>query len=297
MSVHHGPGRHTATISTTPKSFLAAMLSLACVFSVGIDVPSLAAMPAAAKDKKTKKMPFIKNLPITDLSADEAILHALNRLAYGPRPGDVERVRQMGLAKWIDQQLNPNSIDDKAMEARLENYPTLNMSTAKLIEEYPQPKAGGKGRLETGAGSTAAGAAAALGRLRNRGERHAGTAGQAPESPANQKMETENASAERLTPEMKDAPAPMKQKIRRREIPGAQTPREAAIVWAGRSKQRCRARLQTTARRPQRVVAELRMAKVTRAIYSERQLAASDGRFLVQPLQCVCRQGRRSLVS
>ena len=67
-------------------------------------------------------------------------LHALNRLAYGPRPGDVERVRQMGLAKWIDQQLNPNSIDDKALEARLENYPTLKMSSAKLIAEYPQPK-------------------------------------------------------------------------------------------------------------------------------------------------------------
>src|SRR4029077_8414309 len=101
---------------------------------------SLSATPAGAKDKKPKQDPALKNLPITELSADEAIFHALNRLAYGPRPGDVERVRQMGLAKWIDQQLNPNSIDDKALEARLENYPTLRMSTAKLIGEYPQPK-------------------------------------------------------------------------------------------------------------------------------------------------------------
>ena len=45
-----------------------------------------------------------------------------------------------GLAKWIDQQLNPNSIDDKALDARLENYPTLKMTAAKLIEDYPQPK-------------------------------------------------------------------------------------------------------------------------------------------------------------
>jgi hypothetical protein len=79
-------------------------------------------------------------LPITELSVDEAILHALNRLAYGPRPGDVERVKQMGLAKWIDEQLNPGAIDDKALEARLENYPTLRMSSAKLLDEYPQPK-------------------------------------------------------------------------------------------------------------------------------------------------------------
>src|SRR5260370_12138356 len=46
----------------------------------------------------------------------------------------------MGLGKWIEQQLNPNSIDDKAMQARLQDYPTLRMSTAKLIDEYPQPK-------------------------------------------------------------------------------------------------------------------------------------------------------------
>src|SRR4029077_16175323 len=96
--------------------------------------------PAAAKDKKPKQDAALKGLPITELSADEAILHALNRLAYGPRPGDVERVRQMGLAKWIEQQLNPNSIDDRALDARLANYPTRPRSTAKLIDEYPQPK-------------------------------------------------------------------------------------------------------------------------------------------------------------
>src|SRR6266403_1116759 len=131
-------------ISATPRSFLAAALSFACIFSLGVDLPTLAAIPAAAKDKKPKTDPALKGLPIAELSPDEAILHALNRLAYGPRPGDVERVRQMGLAKWIEQQLNPNSIDDRALEARLENYPTLRLSTAKLIDEYPQPKQAAK---------------------------------------------------------------------------------------------------------------------------------------------------------
>src|SRR2546428_11981437 len=128
------------TISATPRSILAAALSLACVFSLTFELPAAAAIPAVAKDKKPKADPALKGLPITGLSSDEAILHALNRLAYGPRPGDVERVRQMGLAKWIEQQLNPNSIDDKPMEARLQDYPTLRMSAAKLIDEYPQPK-------------------------------------------------------------------------------------------------------------------------------------------------------------
>src|SRR5467141_831036 len=127
-------------ISATPRSLLAAILSFACIFSLTVEMPAIAAIPAAAKDKKPKTDPALKGLPITELSPDEAILHALNRLAYGPRPGDVERVRQMGSAKWIEQQLNPNSIDDKAMEARLQDYPTLRMSTAKLIDEYPQPK-------------------------------------------------------------------------------------------------------------------------------------------------------------
>ena len=125
----------------TAKSFLAVILSVACV-PLGVGFPLLvAAAPAApAKDKKPKQDAALKGLPITELSADEAILHALNRLAYGPRPGDIERVKQVGLAKWIEQQLNPNSIDDKAVEARLQDYPTLRMPTSKLIEEYPQPK-------------------------------------------------------------------------------------------------------------------------------------------------------------
>src|ERR1700730_7357535 len=127
------------TVSLRPKALLAAFLSIACVLSLGVDVPATAAIPAA-KDKKPKQNPALKGLPITELTADEAILHAMNRLAYGPRPGDVERVRQMGLAKWIDQQLASNTIDDKAVNARLENLPTLSMSSARLIEEYPQPK-------------------------------------------------------------------------------------------------------------------------------------------------------------
>src|SRR5690348_15053461 len=128
----------------TANSLVSIFVSVAIAF-FGLDVPlTSSATPTEngmpAKDKKPKQDPALKGLPITELSEDEAILHALNRLAYGPRPGDIERVRQMGLAKWIDQQLNPNSIDDKAVEVRLENLPTLRMSSARLLAEYPQPK-------------------------------------------------------------------------------------------------------------------------------------------------------------
>ena len=94
---------------------------------------------ASGLDKK-----FKGDLPITELTQDEAIFHALNRLAYGPRPGDVERIRQMGLAKWIDQQLDPDSINDSALDKRLEKYSTLKMSSKQLLDLYPPPNQAAK---------------------------------------------------------------------------------------------------------------------------------------------------------
>ena len=56
----------------------------------------------------------------TALPGDTATMtHVLNRLTFGPRPGDVDHVREAGLAAWIDQQLHPGRIDDRAAEARL----------------------------------------------------------------------------------------------------------------------------------------------------------------------------------
>src|SRR5271163_1974756 len=98
----------------------------------------------ANTDVKTPDAKFKGHLPITELTEDQAILHALNRLAYGPRPGDVERIRQMGLEKWIDQQLHPESISDAALDERLERYPTLNMAARKLLVDYPQPNQAAK---------------------------------------------------------------------------------------------------------------------------------------------------------
>src|SRR5260370_27669741 len=90
-------------ISATPRSILAAVLSFSCVFSLTLELPASAGIPAAAKDKKPKQDPSLKGLPINELPADDAILHALNLLAYIPRPRDVERARRMCLSKWIEQ--------------------------------------------------------------------------------------------------------------------------------------------------------------------------------------------------
>jgi uncharacterized protein (DUF1800 family) len=71
---------------------------------------------------------------------DARIVHALNRLGYGPRPGDVERVRALGLEKWIQLQLHPERIDDHALQARLASYRTLGLSAADLIAGYEVPR-------------------------------------------------------------------------------------------------------------------------------------------------------------
>jgi uncharacterized protein (DUF1800 family) len=73
------------------------------------------------------------------LSEDQRILHVLNRLGFGARPGDVERVKAIGVDKYIEQQLSPDKIDDSASEAKLQNLETLRMSTSELYEKYPQP--------------------------------------------------------------------------------------------------------------------------------------------------------------
>lgn len=64
-------------------------------------------------------------------------LHALDRLTFGPRPGDVNAVMAMGVDKWIDQQLHPDRIDDSGMQARLADYRTLTMSTREMVFAFP----------------------------------------------------------------------------------------------------------------------------------------------------------------
>jgi uncharacterized protein (DUF1800 family) len=267
MKLDARPGAEANQVRASAKSLLSIFLSIAFVFPTGIGWPApvVAAVPAAedghgsavplhgrlgsvptpAKDKKTKQDAALKGFPITELSADEAILHALNRLAYGPRPGDVERVRQMGLAPWIDQQLNPSSIDDRAMDARLEQFPTLRMTTAKLLAEYPQPKRAEKQALKQA--------------QTQQRSANTGTAGVANASEAGSTATNENAPS----PMKQESPAEKNAVTRgggKRDLLGGGDPNAVPRAIADDSK------------RPQRVVEELAMAKVARAIYSERQL-------------------------
>ena len=72
-------------------------------------------------------------------TTEQAALHALNRLTFGPRPGDLERVRATGLQRWIEQQLEPSRIADAGMAARLERLETLTLDSQTIQREYSGP--------------------------------------------------------------------------------------------------------------------------------------------------------------
>jgi uncharacterized protein (DUF1800 family) len=85
--------------------------------------------PAAAGKRKEK--------PVGAMDEQKRAVHAINRLTFGPRAGDVKRVSQMGVDKWIDLQLHPEKINDSALDERLASFLTLRMNNRELAENFP----------------------------------------------------------------------------------------------------------------------------------------------------------------
>lgn len=73
-----------------------------------------------------------------ELLPDEQVQQVLNRLSFGPRPGDAEKVRALGVDKWIGQQLMPDRIDDAPADELVGHYETLHESTSELVETFRQ---------------------------------------------------------------------------------------------------------------------------------------------------------------
>jgi uncharacterized protein (DUF1800 family) len=72
------------------------------------------------------------------LSTDKQIVHTLNRMTFGPRPGDIEQVRKMSVEKWIDLQLHPDRIpENPILEAKLKPLQTLQLANWELVQNYP----------------------------------------------------------------------------------------------------------------------------------------------------------------
>ena len=173
------------------------------------------------------------------LSEEQRILHALNRLGYGARPGDVERVKAMGLDNYIRQQLDPRQIDDSAAEARVKNLPTLNMTTAELYEKYPQPQQ-------------------LVRQLQRRGD-----------LPADLDLQKLQAAGALQGPPPKPG-GPVSGEAMSQE---ANQPSDAEGKKTAEYRQKIREYYEKNGlMQPQRIVGELQASRILRAVYSERQL-------------------------
>src|SRR5688572_2619851 len=97
--------------------------SLAAVLAVAIALP---ASPVSFQRK---------------LEKNKKIVHALNRLTFGARAGDMERIRKTGLDKWIDEQLQPERIaENPELEARLQPLESIRLDSSELARKYPSPQ-------------------------------------------------------------------------------------------------------------------------------------------------------------
>jgi len=99
------------------KIVVSELSALVVVVSLSWAVP-----PSPGRNDSSRKH-FAGKLPITELNEQEAILHALNRLGFGPHPGEVEQIQKTGLESWIQAQLHPENTGDPTIDARLANIP------------------------------------------------------------------------------------------------------------------------------------------------------------------------------
>lgn len=96
-----------------------------------------AILPCTATAQSTTKVTTpAARLDHRELAADQQVIHVLNRLAFGARPGDVQKVRAMGVDKWIDQQLHPEKIDDSSLDQFLAHYNILHEDQGQLLQQY-----------------------------------------------------------------------------------------------------------------------------------------------------------------
>jgi uncharacterized protein (DUF1800 family) len=98
------------------------------LFAFSIAVIASAALPAGSGGSAVPAHPD-----------DRTNVHVLNRLGFGPAPGDIERIRRIGLARYIDQQLEPGTLEDAGMAVRLARFETLQKSASELAQDYFVP--------------------------------------------------------------------------------------------------------------------------------------------------------------
>jgi uncharacterized protein (DUF1800 family) len=172
------------------------------------------------------------------LTGDQRVAHVLSRLTFGARPGDFERVKAIGVNEFIRQQLDSDSVDDVAVQARLRRLPTLGMATPVIFEQYTPPKPVASPSPAKSPDKTAANSIPQIGSNTDKMST----------VPANESMKPGDAM-------QKTEESGQKQEAGRMPAQPTASPRPSPPP-----------------KNPQMVVTELQRAALLRAVYSERQL-------------------------
>src|SRR2546425_8164197 len=123
---------YPAAFTRNRKTVTSGMPALAVSLSLLVGFGQICGFSTQAQNRKTTKQ--------SALTGDQRIAHVLSRLTFGARPGDFQRVKAMGIGAFIAQQLDPDSLNDSALMAKLRRLPTLGMATPVIIEQYTPPK-------------------------------------------------------------------------------------------------------------------------------------------------------------
>src|SRR5258708_6459458 len=126
-----------AIFNSSFVAFRSAIRGFVVVLSLFISIGQAPVFCVQLKTPRAGEKPRHKT---ASLSGERRVAHVLNRLTFGARPGDMERVKAIGVEEFISQQLDPDSLDDTALRAKLGKLPTLAMATPVIIEQYAPPK-------------------------------------------------------------------------------------------------------------------------------------------------------------
>src|SRR5579884_3366606 len=112
----------------------------AAVVAAACGSPATTVTPVArGSSAPVAALPAMKSsgpIQVGDLLPDEQIQQVLNRLTFGGRPGDADRVRTLGIENWIDWQLHPEKIPDARTDELMSHYAVFNMKTADVVRDY-----------------------------------------------------------------------------------------------------------------------------------------------------------------
>jgi uncharacterized protein (DUF1800 family) len=120
----------------TSPAVRARRLPLTVTLASALALAAFAATAAAATAGDASTARATLPWSAAGINERQAAAHLLDRFAFGPRPGDVDRLVEQGLEAWLDAQLQ-GSVDDSRFEERVRSLDAWRMSSAEIVRTFP----------------------------------------------------------------------------------------------------------------------------------------------------------------